>query len=78
MVSILAKDGCKDSKKAKEFFAILERFKDEVFNGRSNWQEKEKKIRAEYMHDKMLINDLYHMCIKDFEKKQRQYYQHSF
>ena len=76
--SNLAHRGCEDPDAAREFFAVLERFKAEVFTGQANWQEKEKKIRADYMDDKMLVSDLYHMCIKEFGAKQKQHYQYSF
>ena len=43
--SKLAKDGCEDVESAKEFFALLSRFRNEVFEGPANWQENEKRIK---------------------------------
>lgn len=63
--SNLAKDGCEDVDSAKEFFALLSRFRNEVFEGPASWEENEKRIKQEYPTDSMIVTDLYHMCVEE-------------
>ena len=65
--SKLAAEGCEDVESAREFFALLARFRSEVFEGPTSWQENEKRIKQEYPTDSMIVADLYHMCVDEHD-----------
>ena len=61
--SALAEKGCHDVEAAQEFFALLDRFRTEVFTGpMGSWSDAEGRIESEY--DTKTVKDLYHMCMK--------------